>query len=664
MTMSTAEGTTSPRTLRPAGVATTLLLVLFYLHVSLLVDPRLVHHQHFPVFLTGRDFLKDFLVRPGGPAGYVSTFLLLFAYYRWCGAAVITAVAGLMCLATRAFLNAATGRRTRPEVYLVPAVLLLVQYNQYNVRMVSGVAVLAVLGLALVYVRLPVRGPALRLTTFLVLSVVLYYVAGGMVFLFGVLCGVHEIVERRRVLPGVVCITVTAVLPAVWAAYSFGVGLGGAYVPLPPFAGEGAPTPGEVLALPTLLDMAFVVFFPVASVLTSSQGGVTAFRRAVRRVAASVRRRLSGRRDAPAAPPTPGPTGPTVRSVGLFLVVSTCLVLVSLNRGVKARLELGFCAYHQRWERVLEIVGRLPSRLYDPLAMHDVNRALYEVGRLPGGMFAYPQKAEADSLFLSTLQSQSFQPTYLKSSGLFFEMGQVNAAQRAAHMALEAYGELPEVLKLLVKINVVKGRPTVARSFLATLERNPLCRGWVEDFRGRLDVDPTLASDEELVRVRSRMVTTDAGWQGVWIGGHCETMLEELLKTNPKNRMAFEYLMAHFLLTKQLDGIVARIGRLNDFDYDGIPRYYEEAILLYEGAHPDRKIDLHGRSVSSETRQRFRDYARYYVPYHVAAGVQRKRAFEALRRNMGDSYFFYYTANFSVRRVGFDYTDTTTGATR
>ena len=55
---------------------------------------------------------------------------------------------------------------------------------------------------------------------------------------------------------------------------------------------------------------------------------------------------------------------------------------------------------------------------------------------------------------------------------------------------------------------------------------------------------------------------------------------------------------------------------------------------------------------------------RYYVPYHVARGRERQRAFEALRRKLGDSYFFFYTANFSVRRVRRSHTDVTTGATK
>ena len=106
--MPTPEDTSRPHVTYPAVGAFVVLCGLFYLHLSLFVDPRLLYHQHFPVFLTGFDFLGDFLVRPGGPVEYVSRFLAQFTCWRWGGAAVITGVAVVMCLTARAFLNAGT----------------------------------------------------------------------------------------------------------------------------------------------------------------------------------------------------------------------------------------------------------------------------------------------------------------------------------------------------------------------------------------------------------------------------------------------------------------------------------------------------------------------------------------------------------------------------
>ncbi len=50
-----------------------------------------------------------------------------------------------------------------------------------------------------------------------------------------------------------------------------------------------------------------------------------------------------------------------------------------------------------------------------------------------------------------------------------------------------------------------------------------------------------------------------------------EQLLLALLEQNKNNRMAFEYLMAHYLLTVQPEKLAAQMGRLKDFDYAEVP---------------------------------------------------------------------------------------------
>ena len=84
------------------------LSALFYLHLLLRIDPRLIHHQQRPVFLTGTAFLRTFLGRPGGLVEYVTAFLTELCQNRWLGPAAITLAVLLMCLATRALLTASS----------------------------------------------------------------------------------------------------------------------------------------------------------------------------------------------------------------------------------------------------------------------------------------------------------------------------------------------------------------------------------------------------------------------------------------------------------------------------------------------------------------------------------------------------------------------------
>ena len=102
--------------------------------------------------------------------------------------------------------------------------------------------------------------------------------------------------------------------------------------------------------------------------------------------------------------------------------------------------------------------------------------------------------------------------------------------------------------------------------------------------------------------------------------------------------MAFEYLMAWYLLTGQLDKFIENLDRLDDFDYSEIPRHYEEAILIYE-VLTDSKVDLKGRQICNKTYQRARDFSSISNKFR---GRNEVTAMRATAPYFGDTYFFYY----------------------
>ena len=113
--------------------------------------------------------------------------------------------------------------------------------------------------------------------------------------------------------------------------------------------------------------------------------------------------------------------------------------------------------------------------------------------------------------------------------------------------------------------------------------------------------------------------------------------LERLLASNPKNRMAFEYLMAHHLLTCRLGRLVQNICRLDDFGYEGIPRHYEEALLVYLEQSGKSQTEFCGRSISEETRKRFEDFRSVIRKY----GGDGEAAESELRKKFAGTYWIY-----------------------
>jgi hypothetical protein len=122
-------------------------------------------------------------------------------------------------------------------------------------------------------------------------------------------------------------------------------------------------------------------------------------------------------------------------------------------------------------------------------------------------------------------------------------------------------------------------------------------------------------------------------------------LLEVLLASHPTNRMAFEYLMADYLLNLDLKGAVEHLRLLDNFDYARIPRPYEEALLLFQEL-AGVKVELKGRTIRSETAERFRQFKAAASEW---GGQAKGPAVMAAR--FGDSYWFYYATRSRERSL-------------
>jgi hypothetical protein len=213
-----------------------------------------------------------------------------------------------------------------------------------------------------------------------------------------------------------------------------------------------------------------------------------------------------------------------------------------------------------------------------------------------------------------------------------YRLGSMNGAEHDAHVGLELRGDRPAILHHLALINIVKKEPQIARIYLNALRKDLINRQWAQDTLRLLDANPLMSSNEEIEYARSLMPVEDTLFKG-----SDEILLLGLLSRNNENRMAFEYLMAYYLLVGQLDRVVQNIGLLDNFDYQGVPAHYGEAILLYS-ARTGRMPDLKGRMIDRDTIERFNRFNSIMGYFRNDASA----AIEALTTEMPNSYFRYY----------------------
>ncbi len=600
---------------------TVVFFVLFLGWVWLRVDVSLIYeaHRSFPPFLTGVGFFRDFLTYPGGLVAYVSALLSQAYCSAWAGALVVTVVAAGMTLATDVVVRAMGGERAR-VVAFAPAVVMLVAVTMYVGQLSATLGPTLAMACAALYVGLRNRQEVARIGAFLVLSPALYYAAGGPFLMFAVVVVLFELLAGKSRLAALVVVLASATVPHAIGTYLLALPAKETYLQGLPLPGGTERGPWQVVLV---LDVLLVLAGPVAALV----GRVVT--------------RLERRRCANLGNP---PKRRWSAGAGALLLWGIALGAAALaySPASTAAMRLATAAREGRWEQVLREARRLPLERSDPVVRHHVNRALYETGRLASDMFAYPQGPDSLTIDLDLGRTPEEQGALMqRRNDLFFQLGDlelqlglVNEVEHEAHEALSVHGPHALVLKQLALVNLVKGQPEAARVFLNALSRDLVERRWAQAMLKALD-DGSVERQPLVRQVRAVMLTEDDPRLDTAFEARCLA----LLKRNPHNRMAFEYLMAYYLMTGQLEPFARNLHRLRDFGYATMPRAYEEAVLAYE-ADTSKHADRAGFAVSDQTLQEFAGFCQEMAAAARAGDVA--LAAKPLAARYGNTFFYYH----------------------
>jgi hypothetical protein len=565
-------------------------------------------------------------------------------------------------------------------VYLLPALFILLVVGQYihPISLCVGLS-LALWGVNL-YARLGGYRVGVRLAVFTVASLAVYFVTAGLYSIFAGLCGCYEWRVKRQRWLGAACLACAAVVPYAASWWPFDL------IPSEAFGGLLLPRVQHWLAIPSSMPQALAIHtaalaFPLlAAVFCSWRGRPVSLKLGMGPFVAKFARIPIGRQheivgilansattirnpqlESPVseAIPSPRESGdetsagtdePACRSWRAQLAVPLAILLlfvladlVAFDSPKRCLLEIECASEQRRWDDVLVWAEQLPfpdARAYDPRILYCINRALFFKGLLLDKMFAYPQVCSTPSLTLihEDIDTTSHL-TPRQCSEIFFDLGRFNESEQMAYEALEQCGNRPEILKRLVSIYLIKEQPEAARRFLLLLDRSLLHRGWARQLLQQLDADPAF-SDTLCGAHRELAVQRDS----LGDAGNEETLLTGLLERNPRNRMALEYLMAHYLLTRQTDKLFAHRDRFERPDGTRFPRHVEQALACYLALAGQEILERESQSIHPETWQGFVEF----VEAERRSAGDPSAAFAALYPDFHDTYFFCLTFGHNI----------------
>jgi len=619
-------------------------LIFFLLctaYIWLVIEPHLIYRcfgtilSDAPIFITGWTFLRNSLGLPGGLVMYVSGFLSQGFYYSWLGTVIIILSALFLCELFRRHLVIA-GYARATVLASFPALLLFLIYSRYKHPLPASLAVSLGLLCSLVFERLPLRRLVVRAPVFCLMASLLFWLTGaGGLSVFLLTTVIYAIFVHRDWVLSLLALPVSCAIVWALARHVFLIPPQQALFILTPLSHiltTGMKTFSRDLVI---ILYSFVPVSVLLLLLSRKLFSRTVQKRRIRSTRKRKKTHTSSKKMKLAV---------TILKKSAVIALPIALMAAGLYFSYEPMSKPIFLAHdyslNKQWDKLLELGRTLPKGMSNVYFNHDIIRALYHTGRLPYDLFQFPQTPHG--IFLTHEKKVSYL-TQLKLCDTYLELGQVNMAEKLASEILATKNHSGFALEKLAWVNIIKstehpavGQNRTARIYLNALKKDLIYRSTAEDILSALNKSFSQERMAYIDRLRSYMLQEGHPGTGK---DSIEQMLTALLDRNPRNKMAFEYLMAVYLLSGKVDKIAANMKRLDDLGYQNTPTLYEEAVLIHIGSQ-GQKIDSKKFDIRPQTIQR---YNKFVQLRNSMQPFNRREVMRRLIVEFGSSYFFYYT---------------------
>ena len=229
-------------------------------------------------------------------------------------------------------------------------------------------------------------------------------------------------------------------------------------------------------------------------------------------------------------------------SFALVAVVMGAVVWKNANFKAEKVMQYDFMASHQQWNRIIETANK--EKPNNQIGVTVQNLALAMRGVLLDQMQNYNQNGIAG--LLPDVQSDATSP--MPTAEAFYQLGMINVAQRTVFEAQEAildFQKSGRCYKRLAQTNLIIGSYEVARKYLMALQKTLFYREWANETLPLLGDEEAIAKHPEYGRLRKW-----AYKDNFFFSDHVTPeMLESLYFGCTDNSMAYQYLMAYYMLT-------------------------------------------------------------------------------------------------------------------
>lgn len=553
---------------------------------------HLVYQEQFQMFMFTSDYLAETTHKPGGLAEYIGRFFTQFYHIPWLGALCI---ALLLMVIQRQLQQIAMSAGDKPAFFpltFIPSLFywILLCDEHY---MLAGVISL-IMALMAIQVYVSIRAKQLRLIYVLLMLPMLYWLAGGTYLIFGILCLFLEYTKKETNGKQLACLATGSLLLMV----------------LFPLLAKGMLPQYPLSKLWTGVNYyRFQTMFPSTILLLW-----------VLVVSVPVLFRYL---------PTVNKPKTMWIGVGVLTVAAGFFTHWGISRmadwAKEETMAYDYYVCRREWHEVVRLANQKTPM--SPLSVSFLNLALCKQGLMADRMFHYFQNGP-EGLLPSFVRDFTMP---LMAGEVYYHIGFINTAQRFAFEAMEAipdYQKSVRAIKRLAETNLINGEYVVAGKYLRMLQHTLFYKKWATETLAVLGDETKIEAHPEWSYLRKYRTKTDF----LFSEQEKDQMLGVLLQQDFTNRMAYEYLMAYCLLTKDLKHFFSYYPLGKEIAYRQIPVSYQEA-LIYLWGLSNTDLTTIPYPISPDVRQRVQKYGQIYTSYQNSEPM--------LRNQYADTYWYY-----------------------
>lgn len=552
---------------------------------------HLNYQEQFQMFLFTGDYFAPFFAKPGGFSDYLGNFFTQFNFYSWLGAIIIAVLLVLMQRLVWLISKRFGANSLSVPLSFLPSMLSWVLLCDENFLLGGVVAMLLVTGFIGLY--LSIKSVKARMVYWMLSIPLVYWLCGGVFMVMPLLALAWELIKvempkSRLALIAAGCLLLSVVVPLIARNYFLQFPLVRVWLGV------------NYYRFPAQLPIAVLLIWGLMAVMP---------------VGLRYLNRLSVNHK-------------VVFFASLFVIVAGGAYLIrnSMDLAKEEVMGYDFNVRMRRWDRVVAMADKKTPM--SPMSVTCLNLALAKQELLGERMFHYFQNGVTGLM-------PDFTRDYtipMITGEVYYHLGMINTAQRYTFEAMEAlpdYQKSSRAMMRLAETNLINGHYDVARRYLHLLQHTFYYSKWADRALATIEDEQRIADHPEWGLLRQMRTKEDFFFSE----GEKNMMLGIMFQQNPQNRMAYEYLMAYCLLTKDLQHFWQYFPLGKELMSKHIPKSFQEALVYIwatQNNDPSKPIPY---PVSKSVVQRIQSFGQ------MAQSQMNSEA--SLRENFGDTYWYY-----------------------